>query len=179
MLAANRQDIWQTVWSFKDHDKSFDAVFHRQHPPGFRWLHGSFGLNWRLAEMQSAIGRIQLRKLPLWVSLRQRNARLLSCGLADLVGLRVPLVLDNVDHAYHAFFALVRPEVPRPGWSRDQVVLALSAEGIPCMSETSPGIVRKQAFSAGPATDAGKKLSSVHGSGPNQPGFPGASGAER
>ena len=34
-----------------------------KHPPGFRWLHDGFGNNFRLTEIQCAVGRIQLSKL--------------------------------------------------------------------------------------------------------------------
>ena len=74
MVTTNRHDIWDKIWSYKDHGKSFDAVYYREHPPGFRWLHESFGTNWRMTEMQAAIGRVQLRKLPQWLTLRRRNA---------------------------------------------------------------------------------------------------------
>ena len=61
MLTTNHREWWEKAWSYKDHGKSWDAVYQRQHPPGFRWLHESFGTNWRLTEMQAAIGRIQAR----------------------------------------------------------------------------------------------------------------------
>ena len=64
MVTTNSDELWNTMWSLKDHGKSYDAVYHREHAPGFRWLHESFGTNWRLTEIQSAIGRLQLRKLP-------------------------------------------------------------------------------------------------------------------
>ena len=63
MLLLDDQDAWQRAWSYKDHGKSYDAVYQRDHPPGFRWLHESFGTNWRMPEMQAAIGRRQLAKL--------------------------------------------------------------------------------------------------------------------
>lgn len=147
MLTTKRPDIWEAVWSIKDHGKSFDAVYHRQHPPGFRWLHESFGTNWRLTEFQSAIGRIQLRKLPLWLNLRRRNAQLLAQGLAKLPGLRVPSFPHHVEHAFYKFYTFVRPEALRPEWSRDQIMLAVNAEGIPCFSGSCPDIAGEKAFS--------------------------------
>jgi dTDP-4-amino-4,6-dideoxygalactose transaminase len=63
--------LWSKMWSYKDHGKDWDAVYNREHVPGFRWLHESFGTNWRLTEMQSAIGRVQLKKLPEWIQGRR------------------------------------------------------------------------------------------------------------
>jgi len=70
MLTTNDKAIWEKAWAYKDHGKSYDSVFHKKHPPGFRWLHDSFGTNWRMTEMQAAIGRVQLRKLPEWTAIR-------------------------------------------------------------------------------------------------------------
>jgi dTDP-4-amino-4,6-dideoxygalactose transaminase len=78
MVTTNNRDWWSAIWSFKDHGKSWEAVYERPHPPGFRWLHDSFGTNWRMLEMQAVIGRIQLRKMYEWTSQRQVNAEF-SC----------------------------------------------------------------------------------------------------
>ncbi|MFA0697837.1 DegT/DnrJ/EryC1/StrS family aminotransferase, partial [Vibrio sp. 10N.222.49.C9] len=59
MVTTNDKALWSKMWSYKDHGKSFDAIYNREHPPGFRWLHESFGTNWRMTEMQAVIGRIQ------------------------------------------------------------------------------------------------------------------------
>ena len=91
MLTTNDEDLWRKAWEFKDHGKTFDAVYNRQHEPGFRWLHESFGTNLRLTEMQSAIGRVQLRKLPEWTRIRNRHAAILTEGFAKIPALRLTL----------------------------------------------------------------------------------------
>lgn len=146
MVVTSKPDIWERIWSYKDHGKSFDAVYHREHPPGFRWLHESFGSNWRMTEFQSAVGRIQLRKLPLWLEIRRRNAAILAEGLAGLPGLRTPKPPREVDHAWYKFYSFVRPDMLRPGWSRDQIMKAVQAEGVPCLSGSCPDIARENAF---------------------------------
>src|SRR5690606_11358648 len=57
MVTTNSKDLWSAMWSYKDHGKSWEAVYEREHPPGFRWLHESFGTNWRMTEIQAVIGR--------------------------------------------------------------------------------------------------------------------------
>src|SRR5215469_15856082 len=89
MVTTNDAAIWERAWSFKDHGKSYDAVYNREHPIGFRWLHESFGTNWRLTEMQSALGRILLKKLPAFVEARQKNAAVLTQSFSKIPGLRV------------------------------------------------------------------------------------------
>ena len=71
----NNRALWSAMWSFKDHGKSWEAVYERQHPPGFRWLHESFGTNWRMLEMQAVIGHIQLRRMAEWTAQRTRHAQ--------------------------------------------------------------------------------------------------------
>ena len=88
MVTVNDRDLWSRMWSFKDHGKSWDAVYEREHPPGFRWLHESVGTNWRLTEMQSAIGRIQLQRMPEWTVDRQAHCQAIWEAAAALPGLR-------------------------------------------------------------------------------------------
>ena len=97
------------MWAFKI-SKTYEAVFGREHPPGFRWMHERFGSNFRLTELQSAIGRIQLQRLPEWTAIRTRNSLLLAEALSDLVAVRVPLPPDHLIHAWYKFYAYVQPE---------------------------------------------------------------------
>ena len=85
MVTTNDESLWRTMWAHKDHGKSYEAVYEREHPPGYRWLHESFGTNWRMLEIQAAIGRIQLRRMPDWTSRRNENAQLLTCGLDKFI----------------------------------------------------------------------------------------------
>jgi dTDP-4-amino-4,6-dideoxygalactose transaminase len=148
MLTTNDTAVWERAWSFKDHGKSFDAVYNRQHPPGFRWLHESFGTNWRLTEMQSAMGRVQMRELPGRVDGRRRLAAYLCAGFEGIAGLRVPAPADNIHHAYYKFHAFVEPAALNPGWSRDRILDAINAEGIPCFSGSCSEIYLEKAFTA-------------------------------
>src|ERR1039458_6044205 len=82
LLTTNDPDKWARAWAFKDHGKSYDAVYNRTHLPGFRWLHESFGTNWRLTEIQSALGRVLLRKLPQMVE-KRRGLAAIQIGRAS------------------------------------------------------------------------------------------------
>lgn len=132
MLTTNDHALWEKAWSYKDHGKSYEAVYHRQHPPGFRWLHESFGTNWRMTEMQSAIGRVALRKVPRWVAVRRRHAEILTERFLQTPGLRVTLPPDHIGHAYYRYYVFVRPEALKPDWSRDRIMVELNQQGIPC-----------------------------------------------
>jgi dTDP-4-amino-4,6-dideoxygalactose transaminase len=146
MLLTNDGRAWQQAWEFRDHGKSHNRVFADDHPLGFRWLHESFGSNWRLTEIQGAIGRIQLTKLDNWVKSRRANATRLRDGLSSLPLLRIPAPKKHEYHAYYKFYAFVEPERLRPDWSRDRILVAMQAEGIPGLSGSCPEIYREKAF---------------------------------
>jgi len=146
MLVTNSRELWEKAWSYKDHGKSYAAVFEREHPLGFRWLHQSFGSNWRITEMQSAIGRLQLKKLPQWLALRRRNAICLSTGLSAIPGLRLAAPGDQSEHAYYKYYAFVRPEMLHPEWNMTRILEALNAEGIPSGVGACSEIYLEQAF---------------------------------
>lgn len=146
MLTTNDEALWRKAWEFKDHGKSYEAVYNRQHPPGFRWLHDSFGTNWRLTEMQSAIGRVQLRKLPDWIKIRNRHAQILTEGFSRIYALRTTPVPANICHAMYKYYVFVRPELLATGWDRDRIMNAVVAEGVPCLSGSCGEIYREKAF---------------------------------
>jgi dTDP-4-amino-4,6-dideoxygalactose transaminase len=146
LLTTSDEDLWRAAWSYKDHGKSYDAMHHRRHPPGFRWVHESLGTNWRMTEVQAAIGRCQLRRLPEWLSLRRRNAALLAGRLRALPLLRVPEPPPHVGHAWYKFYVFVRPQRLARGWTRDRIMAAIVARGIPCFVGSCSEIYLERGF---------------------------------
>lgn len=146
MLTTNDETVWRKAWEYKDHGKSWDAVYNRQHAPGFRWLHESFGTNWRMTEMQAAIGRVQLKKLPEWNQLRNSHATRLTAALASCTALRIPKVGPDFGHAWYKFYAYVNPEALAERWDRDRVMCAISEAGVPCFSGSCSEIYLERAF---------------------------------
>jgi dTDP-4-amino-4,6-dideoxygalactose transaminase len=146
LIALDDDEAWNTAWSYKDHGKSYSAVFEREHPFGFRWLHESFGTNWRMTEMQAALGRVQLRELEESVRIRNENASLFRERLNSVPGLRVPTV-DAADvHAYYRLYAYVIPEALAPGWNRDRIQEEILEAGIPVSSGSASEMYREVAF---------------------------------
>jgi len=148
MFTTNDENAWRRAWEYKDHGKSWDAVYNRQHAPGFRWLHESFGTNWRMTEMQAAIGRVQLRKLPEWTRIRRENMNGLFDALADLDVLRIPRAPEHIGHAAYKAYVYIRPERLKPGWSRDRIMVGFEAEGIPALSGSCSEIYKEKSFSS-------------------------------
>ena len=146
MVTCNDRELWSRMWSYKDHGKSWEAVYEREHPPGFRWLHESFGTNWRLTEMQSAIGRIQLRRMPNWTAARRNNATKVWDACRHISWLRVPDLPDNIGHACYKVYVYVRPDDLPEGVSRDDVTARLQEQGVPCMQGSCSEVYREKAF---------------------------------
>jgi dTDP-4-amino-4,6-dideoxygalactose transaminase len=148
MLLTNDEALWRRAWEYKDHGKSWDAVHNREHPSGFRWLHESFGSNFRMTEMQAAIGRRQLVKLPGWLARRRANADFLATRLGDVRGLRVPRPGGDVAHAWYKFYAFIESDLLRPGWDQARIIDAINGEGIPCGAGSCSEIYREKAFTS-------------------------------
>ena len=146
MLVTNDRALWQRAWAYKDHGKSWEAVFERKHPPGFRWVHESFGSNFRMTEMQAAIGRVQLGKLDSWVAARRRNAAALIAGLQAVPGIHVPLPPAHSFNSYYKVYAQIDPAGLRKGWDVLQVIEAINREGIFCLQGGCSEIYRERAF---------------------------------
>ena len=147
MVTTNDKELWSKMWSYKDHGKSWEAVYETEHPPGFRWLHESFGTNWRMTEMQAAIGRIQLKRMPEWHQKRRQNA-LAILDVADKFpgALRVPRPPADVEHAWYKCYIFVKQEGLAPGWSRDRIMDEINQRGVPCFSGTCSEVYLEKAF---------------------------------
>ncbi len=146
IVTTDSEELWNVMWSLKDHGKKYEAVFRGSHPPGFRWLCESFGTNWRLTEPQSAVGRIQLSKISSWLAARRRHAAILSEGFSSIPGLRVTLPPAGVGHAYYKYYVFICPEMLRLGWSRERIITEINARGILCQSGSCSEVYLEKAF---------------------------------
>lgn len=165
MVTTNDELLWRAMWAYKDHGKSYQAVYERDHPSGFRWLHESFGSNWRMLEIQAAIGRVQLGKISEWSKKRSENSLRLDLGLvkdfeqSDI--LRLPrwgcesgcrqvktneVCLKQCRHARYKYYMYVRPDRLAEGWSRDRIVDEVNARGVPCYQGTCSEVYLERAF---------------------------------
>lgn len=146
MVTTNDHGLWSFMWSYKDHGKSWPSVYGRAHPPGFRWLHDSFGSNYRMLEVQAAIGRIQLGRMQEWSYTRRRNAMRIWAGACRCPGLRVPAVPEWAEHAAYKCYVFVEPERLSPGWDRDCIMAEINARGVPCHTGSCSEVYLEKAF---------------------------------
>ncbi len=150
MLVTSNKSFWRSAWQYKDHGKSYEAVHQQKHPRGFRWLHAGFGSNFRLTEMQAAIGRRQLTKLDSWVKARRSNARIFHRALANVSGLSVPYEEDYAYHSFYKFYLFLEPELIGSE-ARFDLIDEINACGIPCISGACPEIYLEKAFNEHPS----------------------------
>ena len=146
MMTTNDQDVWERAWAYKDIGRSYDAVYRREHPSGFKWLTESFGTNWRLTEVQAAVGRLQLQKLDGWIETRRAYAELLTEAFLSIPAVRVTLPPPEIRHAYYKYYVFVERARLLPDWSRDRIIAELTAAGVPCFSGSCSEIYLEKAF---------------------------------
>lgn len=146
MLTTNDEKLWRKAWAFKDHGKSYAAVYEKQHPPGYRWLHESFGTNWRLTEMQSAIGRIQLKRMPIWTEIRNKNAGKIFQVCQQYPWLIVPKVPAHIIHAYYKCYVMVDENKLPKNTSRDEIINIINKLNVPCYSGSCSEVYKEMAF---------------------------------
>lgn len=146
MVTTNDESLWEKMWSYKDHGKSYDSVYNKQHPPGFRWLHDSFGTNWRMMEIQAVIGRIQLTYMPDWTKNRIENADKILKAFVNSIYFTVNRPTDDYLHAQYKCYVQVNINALPSGWSRDRIMQFINAEGVPCYSGSCSEVYLEHAF---------------------------------
>ena len=154
MVTTNDESLWRKMWAYKDHGKSYAAVYETEHPSGYRWLHESFGTNWRMTEMQAVIGRIQLSRMADWTAKRTAHAHAIldTCAQWQEKGyLSVPRVEESPQfadstHAYYKLYVYVQPDNLPSDWSRDRIIAAINELGVPCFSGSASEVYLEKAF---------------------------------
>ena len=154
MVTTNDRKLWSKMWSYKDHGKSWEAVYENMHPPGFKWLHDSFGTNWRMTEIQAAIGRIQLRRISVWSSKRQDYAKQIRSAANETNCLSAPdprcedcsigVKIDKkcCTHASYKCYVFVNGSIKK----RDSIMSAINARGVPCSQGSCSEVYLEKAF---------------------------------
>ena len=146
MVTTNDEDLWSRMWSLKDHGKDYNSIKRNKESHTFSWVHDSIGGNGRMTEMQAAIGRIQLRRMPEWNSKRKANADDYTSIFSDCRALRLADISGMEKHAWYKYTAFLRPGYLAAGWSRDRIVNELSQVGVPCRIGPCPEVYLEKAF---------------------------------
>ena len=146
MVTTNDERLWKKMWSYKDHGKDFDSVYNKQHPPGFRWLHDSFGTNWRMLEVQAVIGRIQLKRMADWTAQRNKNMQFIFDSFGDTPFFTVHKPSEDYVHAAYKCYVQVNLQALPEGWTRDRIMQVINDQQVPCYSGSCSEVYLEKAF---------------------------------
>ena len=154
MVTTNSKNLWKKMWEYKDHGKSYNTVYNKKHPDGFRWLHESFGTNWRMTEIQASIGRIQLQKMNQWTKKRNQNQNAIWKNCESLELIRTPefnkkswkFFHEGNTHAAYKCYVFINKNILKPGWSRDKIIKEITKLGVPCFSGSCSEVYLEKAF---------------------------------
>jgi dTDP-4-amino-4,6-dideoxygalactose transaminase len=144
LIATANEELFKSAWSQRDHGRDWDATWNAADTPGYKWVRNSLGSNYRMTEIQAAIGRVGLRRLPGWLAARRRNAEILTMEFSNLPALRVPTAPEG--HAYYTLYVYVRPERLNDGWTRDRLLTNLLRANVQCNAGVCPELYRERAF---------------------------------
>ena len=146
MITTSNNSLWKKVWEFKDHGKSYESVYKVNPSKGYRFLHESFGTNWRMTEIQAVIGRIQLTRIIDWHDKRLKNAHFIWDAARKCKGLRVPDIYEYIDHAAYKCYVFVEQNELKNNWSRDRIIEEINLLGVPCYWGTCSEVYLEKSF---------------------------------
>jgi dTDP-4-amino-4,6-dideoxygalactose transaminase len=142
MLVCDDYMLYRKLWAWKDHGKVYEKATSTVMLGGYKWCHSEIGTNARMTEMQAAIGRVQLKRVPGWVARRRELANRLHNRLSDIRGLRtVPIDEGESHYRYYAY-----AEELQESWPLDRVIANLINRGVQCGQGVCPEVYREQAF---------------------------------
>ena len=141
MLTTNNKHIWSAAWSLKDHGKVPNPVFKPQAKPGhFEWRVGSVGSNYRMTELQAAIGRKQLMKLEKWKKRRNEFAGRIFRIAEKYHFLNYYAAPEFVSPSYYRAYLTTEPKY------RNKLIESLLNGGIQCGQGACPEIYLETIF---------------------------------
>ncbi len=147
MITTNNEELFSKIQTFKDHGKNLNLMQKKADSKSYRFLHENLGTNLRLTEMQSSIGRIQLKKLVKWNQIRERNAQLLRRIILKSNAIEVPLPEEGLKHAWYKLYAYINPIALSGNWSRDRIIEEIISHGAPAFSGSCSELYREKCFS--------------------------------
>lgn len=141
----------ERAWALRDHGRDYTLANEAQvgeSSSRFRWLTTTFGTNARMPEVVGAMGRVALRHLPEYHAARVRNATRLATALEALPGITplVPFKGSDVVHGFYRLYALIDTDRLAAGWTRDRIIDAINAEGVPAQYGSCAIISNEVAF---------------------------------
>lgn len=111
-----------------DDESAYKLRYMRTHGQTGKYYHTMIGLNYRMTDVEAAIGREQLKRLDEMLAIRTRNYHYYNEHLSNIPGLKPQKTLSNTQHAVHQYCMRVDSDVT--GISRDELIKSLQGKGI-------------------------------------------------
>ena len=147
MITTNKPEYYEKIWSFKDHGKSFSKLQEKNLSVEYQFVHDNLGSNFRITEMQSAIGRIQLKKLKSWREIRTKNAKTLTEILSSNDLVHIPLPNKELIHAWYKFNCFININFLKDDWNREKIIRAIRSKSLPAFQGSCSELYLEKCFS--------------------------------
>ncbi len=137
MITTNNKEIYDSLLKLRTHGIHKNVNFFINKEMAFDnnknanvWYYEmtELGLNYRITDIQSALGESQLRKIDQFVDMRRKIAKIYNMGFAKNDLITTPTESSNVMHAYHLYTILI--DFEKLNKTRNQVMQELKAENI-------------------------------------------------
>lgn len=102
----------------------------RSHGETEKYLHETVGFNYRMTDIEAAIGLSQLQRADQFTGARRANAKKIDALVTEIDGLHAPKTTPGGEHAFHLY--QIRMDETAFSCSRDEFIKALEAEGVNC-----------------------------------------------
>ena len=155
MVTTNNKKFWEYMWSYKDHGKSYKKMTKPAKGQGFRWVHDSFGSNYRMTEIQAAIGRNQIKQMSKWTKIRNKYQAQIWQSASRFDALRVPnfqclscecQTKMGCVHGAYKCYVFIKQEKLKSGWSREKIIREINLRNINCFSGSCSEVYLEKAF---------------------------------
>ena len=147
MITTSNNQLKNIITSFKNHGKNQEKLnSFKKEDYLYKWIHDSVGLNFRLTELQSAIGLMQLKKINYWNLVRSNNASKLTEYLKNIPIVRLPKIPKNFKHAWYKFYFYIKNEKLLSGWSRDRIINEINLMGFPAFQGSCSELYLEDCF---------------------------------
>ena len=147
MVTTNNEALWKKMWSYKDHGKNYKLAHQTTPSNVYRYIHKSFGTNWRMTEMQAVIGEIQLKRMNVWHAKRLKNANRIWSEARNCKGLRVSIIPKHIEHAAYKCYVFVETNLLKMDWTRERIIEEIKILGVPCYSGSCSELYLEECFS--------------------------------
>ena len=146
MISTNSKTIYSKIWSLKEIGKDYNKFYKNRKSINFPYIHDHVGTNARMTEVQSLIGRYQLKNLDSYIRIRNRNALILSSYLNDIKKINIPVIPKNITHAFYRYTITIQSELKNPSNIRNNIIRKIISKKIFCNVGGCPEIYNEKPF---------------------------------